>query len=212
VGSNKTIKVSVRIIAATNRNLEELIAAGRFRSDLFYRLNVFPLEIPPLRHRSSDISQLVRHFLERFSNKFGRKIDTVQKETMELLTAYAWPGNVRELQNIIERAVVLSAGNVLYLDEAFFPKASHPIELRHTLHAETPTSDLKNAEASSLSVRKSFPSLNQMERTHILAALRLSTGMIGGPNGAARLLNLHPNTLRSKMAKLGIDRKGYENP
>jgi formate hydrogenlyase transcriptional activator len=212
VGSNKTIKVSVRIIAATNRNLEELIATGRFRSDLFYRLNVFPLEIPALRHRTSDISQLVRHFLERFSSKFGRKIDMVHKGTMDLLMDYAWPGNVRELQNIIERAVVLSAGDVLSLDEAFFPKSSPPIGVRHALHVEAPKSNLKNAEASPLSARKSFPSLNQMERSHILAALKQSTGMIGGPKGAARLLNLHPNTLRSKMAKLGIDRKGYENP
>ena len=122
VGSNKTIHVNVRIIAATNRNLEECVAAGRFRSDLFYRLNVFPLELPPLRNRRSDIPQLVNFFLQRFANKFGRKIDSVQKETMDLLMEYPWPGNIRELQNIIERAVVLAAGPVLSVDPAFLPE------------------------------------------------------------------------------------------
>ena len=132
VGSNKTIQVNVRIIAATNRNLEEWVAAGRFRSDLFYRLNVFPVELPSLRDRRSDIPLLVNFFLERFANKFGRKIDAVQKETMDLLMDYAWPGNIRELQNIIERAVVLSAGPVLTVDPAFLPKTSAAGDLRHT--------------------------------------------------------------------------------
>jgi formate hydrogenlyase transcriptional activator len=119
VGSNKTIQVNVRIIAATNRKLEECVAAGRFRSDLFYRLNVFPVELPSLRDRPSDIPLLVKLFLQRFANKFGRTIDAVHKETMDLLMDYAWPGNIRELQNIIERAVVLSAGPVLTVDPAF---------------------------------------------------------------------------------------------
>jgi formate hydrogenlyase transcriptional activator len=210
VGSNKTIKVNVRIIAATNRDLEELVAEGRFRSDLYYRLNVLPLELPPLRQRSSDIPQLVSCFLERFSNKFGRKIDVVPKETMDLLMDYAWPGNIRELQNIIERAVVLATGHVLSLDTAFLPKSSLPSEISHALSAKAPKSNHQNKEGSAHSTEESFPSLKQMERSHILAALKRSAGMIDGPKGAARILNLHPNTLRSKMAKLGIERKSYE--
>jgi formate hydrogenlyase transcriptional activator len=210
VGSNKTIKVSVRIIAATNRNLEELVTAGRFRSDLFYRLNVFPLEVPPLRHRSSDIPLLVNRFVERFSIKFGRKIDGVEKETMELLMNYAWPGNIRELQNIIERAVVLAAGPILSLDPAFLPKTAAPSNSPQNLSSELPTSILHSAQAGSQSTETSFLSLKQMERSHILAALKRSSGRIGGPRGAAKILHLHPNTLRSRMTKLRIDRKGYE--
>src|SRR5260370_508692 len=123
VGSTKTIQVNDRTIAATNRNLEECVSSGTFRSDLFYRLNVFPLRVPPLRDRRSDIPQLVRFFLERFANKFGRQIDVVEKETMNLLVDYPWPGNVRELKNIIERAVVLAQGPVLSVDPAFLPCA-----------------------------------------------------------------------------------------
>src|SRR6202047_3289610 len=132
VGSNKTIQVNVRIIAATNRNLEECVAAGRFRSDLFYRLNVVPLELPPLRNRRSDIPQLVSFFLQRFTNKFGRKIHAAEKDTMDVLMGYTWPGNIRELQNIIERAVVLSTGPTLSVDPAFLPKTSASDDLRRT--------------------------------------------------------------------------------
>src|ERR1700730_2948066 len=204
VGSNKTIQVNVRIIAAINRNLEESVAAGHFRSDLFYRLNVFPIELPPLRRRRSDIPELVVFFLERFSIKFGKKIDAVQKETMDLLMDYAWRGNVRELQNIIERAVVLSKGPVLSLDAAFLPRTSPPTELR--------TPDRPITEEPTSSTEASFPSLEQMERSHILAALRRTEGVIDGPKGAARILNLHANTLRSRMAKLSIGRKSHEIP
>jgi len=210
VGSNKTIQVNVRIIAATNRKLEEWVAAGRFRSDLFYRLNVFPVELPPLRDRPSDIPLLVNFFLERFANKFGREIDGVHKETMDLLMDYAWPGNIRELQNIIERAVVLSAGPVLSVDPAFLPRTSPAGELRQTALAVSSKSYSQNPEHRALSVGSSFPSLDQMERDHILAALNRSAGVIDGPNGAARILNLHANTLRSRMSKLGIGRKRHD--
>ena len=210
VGSNKTIQVNVRIIAATNRKLEEWVAAGRFRSDLFYRLNVFPVELPPLRDRPSDIPLLVNLFLERFANKFGRKIDAVHKETMDLLMDYAWPGNIRELQNIIERAVVLSAGPVLSVDPAFLPRTSPAAELGQTALAVSSKSYSQNPEHRALSVGSSFPSLYQMERDHILAALNRSAGVIDGPNGAARILNLHANTLRSRMNKLGIGRKRHD--
>jgi formate hydrogenlyase transcriptional activator len=207
VGSNKTIQVNVRIIAATNRNLEECMAAGRFRSDLFYRLNVFPLELPPLRNRRPDIPELVSFFLQRFANKFGRKIDATQKETMDLLMDYPWPGNIRELQNIIERAVVLTAGPVLSVDPAFLPRTSAPGDLLHASPAKPVKADPRIAENSARSTETSLPSLEQMERNHILAALNRSAGVIDGPKGAAKILNLHPNTLRSKMNKLGIDRR-----
>jgi formate hydrogenlyase transcriptional activator len=210
VGSNKTIQVNVRIIAATNRKLEECVAAGRFRSDLFYRLNVFPVELPSLRDRPSDIPLLVNLFLQRFANKFGRKIDAVHKATMDLLMDYAWPGNIRELQNIIERAVVLSAGPVLTVDPAFLPRTSAAAELPKTALAVPPSSYSRVTKNYAPSVEPSFPSLDQMERDHILAALNRSAGVIDGPNGAARILNLHANTLRSRMSKLGIGRKRHD--
>jgi len=210
VGSNKTIRVNVRIIAATNRNLEEWVAAGRFRSDLFYRLNVFPVELPPLRNRRSDIPLLVNFFLERFASKFGRKIDAVQKETVDLLMDYAWPGNIRELQNIIERAVVLTAGSVLTVDPAFLPGTSAAEKIRRPASVAPPSSDLQVAGNRARSGEASFPSLDQMERDHIIAALNRSAGVIDGPKGAARILNLHPNTLRSRMNKLGIGRKRHD--
>ena len=209
VGSNKTIQVNVRIIAATNRNLEESVVAGRFRSDLFYRLNVFPLELPPLRDRRSDIPELATFFLERFTIKFGRKIEAPPKETMDLLMDYSWPGNIRELQNIIERAVVLATGPVLSVDPAFFPRTPPAGVPRHTSPV-APATDPLVAETAERSAETSFPSLEQMERNHILAALKRSAGVIDGPRGAARILNLHPNTLRSRMSKLGIDRRRHD--
>ena len=211
VGSNKTIEVNVRIIAATNRNLEEWVTAGRFRSDLFYRLNVFPIELPPLRGRRSDIPLLVSFFLERFANKFGRKIDAVDKQTMDLLMDYAWPGNIRELQNIIERAVVLSAGTVLMVDPAFLPNPNAGAGDSSRNFSVVPSrADPRVTDSRDLSKATSFPSLQQMERDHIVAALDRSAGVIDGPKGAARILNLHANTLRSRMNKLGIVRKPHD--
>jgi formate hydrogenlyase transcriptional activator len=210
VGSNKTIKVNVRMIAATNRNLEECVAAGRFRSDLFYRLNVFPLELPSLRDRRSDIPQLVSFFLQRFATKFGRKIEATQKETMDLLMNYPWPGNIRELQNIIERAVVLAEGPILYVDPAFLPRAYAARDLGVARTVAPVRVDPYVPENLSQSADASFQSLEQMERNHILAALDRSGGVIDGPNGAARILNLHANTLRSRMDKLKIGRKRHD--
>jgi PAS domain S-box-containing protein len=200
VGSNKTIRVDVRIIAATNRNLEEAITAGRFRSDLFYRLNVFPLELPSLRERRSDIPLLVNFFLERFARKFGRKIEAVQKEAMDLLIDYSWPGNIRELQNIIERAVVLTKGPVLCLDPLLLPKS--PLA--------SPALKRADQEAEDQGTCPGFPSLEETERNHILAALKRAKGVVEGPNGAAKMLDLHPNTLRGRMQKLGIGRKSHQ--
>jgi formate hydrogenlyase transcriptional activator len=210
VGSTKTIQVNVRIIAATNRNLQESVAAGRFRSDLFYRLNVFPLELPPLRDRRSDIPELANFFLQRFANKFGRKIQAPAKETMDLLMNYSWPGNIRELQNIIERAVVLATGPVLSVDPAFLPRTPPVGVPRQTSPVAPPAAEPLVAENAGRSAETSFPSLEQMERNHILAALKRSAGVIDGPRGAARILNLHPNTLRSRMSKLGVNRRRHD--
>lgn len=208
VGSNKSIRVNVRIIAATNRILEEAVAAGRFRSDLFYRLNVFPIELPPLRERCSDIPQLVFFFLERFASKFGKKIESVHKETMELLTGYSWPGNIRELQNLIERAVVLSKGPTLYLDPCLLPKT--------TIVPETDTprpvaAGQIHENPGAAQDEAPIPTLEEMARKHIVAVLKRCDGVIEGPRGAARCLNLPPSTLRSRIAKLGINRENFKN-
>jgi len=188
VGSSKSIRVDVRVIAATNRNLDEAIRAGRFRADLYYRLNVFPLNVPPLRERMGDVRQLAMYFLSRFAKRFGKKVDAVSEETMERLVSYPWPGNIRELQNVIERAVILAHGPVLELDRELAPVGV-------------------GAGPAPAAAAVSAPgTLEDVERGHILAVLSQTAWVIGGPKGAARILNLHPNTLRSRMEKLGIKR------
>ena len=202
VGSSRPLRVDVRVIAATNRNLREAIEAGRFRSDLFYRLNVFPLELPPLRERRSDIPQLVALCISRFSKRFGKKVEGVSQESMDRLMSYAWPGNVRELQNVLERAVVLSAGTTLRLDKDLVPVAASGGDL------EIPEISAHRTGPAGLASSK-LPTLEEMERNHILAALQQSGGVVEGPKGAARILNLHPNTLRHRMSKFGIKRTGH---
>jgi len=191
VGSNRTLRVNVRVIAATNRNLEEAVAAGRFRSDLFYRLNVFPLQVPPLRDRRGDVPQLVMFFLARFGKELGKPVEVVSQATMERLVRYDWPGNVRELANIIERATVLASGRVLELGADLLPPGPARV-------ARPAPSDPVAGQP--------VGTLEEMERRHILEALGGSRWVIEGPAGAARLLGLHPNTLRSRMVKLGISR------
>jgi formate hydrogenlyase transcriptional activator len=210
VGSSRTLRVDVRVIAATNRDLGEAVEAGRFRPDLFYRLNVFPLQVPPLRGRRSDIPQLVMFFLSRFSKRFGRTIDRVSEETMARLVGYAWPGNIRELQNVIERAVVLCEGPVLELDRDLLPAPPRPRSVEDadgTVRAGLPGTEGPDPAATTAA---SFPTLEEMERSHILTALRQTGGVIEGPKGAARILSLHPNTLRSRMEKLGIRRSSRD--
>ena len=198
VGSNRSLRVDVRVIAATNRSLEDAVCAGRFRADLFYRLNVFPLAVPPLRERASDVPQLVMFFVARFAKKFGKGVDAVSPETMERLTRYAWPGNVRELQNIIERAVVLSEGPTLELGPGLLPRSA----------AGAPSAEAPASRAVPSSGLDTL--LEEVERNHILAALEQAGGVLEGARGAAKLLKLHPNTLRSRMEKLGIRRSGHE--
>jgi formate hydrogenlyase transcriptional activator len=180
LGSSHTIKVDVRIIATTNRNLEEEIRKGRFRQDLYYRLNVFPITVPPLRQRAEDIPLLVQAFIERYSRQLGKQITSIQKETLKVLQDYPWPGNIRELENIIERAVILCPGPVLQLADKL--------------------------EISSLPFSSTVQTLEEMERNQIFKTLSETRWRIEGKDGAAAILGLHPSTLRARMHKLGIVR------
>jgi PAS domain S-box-containing protein len=195
VGSGRTVRVNVRVIAASNRDLQQEVNAGRFRSDLFYRLNVLPLSVPPLRERCSDIPQLVLFFLGRYSKRCGKQIDGLSRETMDLLTRYPWPGNIRELQNVMERGVALCQGSVLHLGSDLLP-----VERAH--EPAVVTSDQADGEG--------FLSLIEVEKRHILAVLKATGGVIEGPKGAAKILDLHPNTLRSRMKKFGVSRLAHE--
>lgn len=179
VGSSKSINVDVRVIAATNRDVGEAVKAAKFRSDLFYRLNVFPLEAPPLRERKSDIPLLANFFLTKFSKKLGKRFQNISSNTMDALTSYGWPGNIRELQNVMERAVVLSQGSAIQIDE----------------------STLGLNGGSEASVKET---LEDVERAHIIRVLEQTDWVIQGNGGAASVLGLNPNTLRSRMQKLGI--------
>ena len=176
-------------LAASNRDLEKAVQEGRFRADLFYRLNVLPLTLPPLRERRSDIPLLASFFVERFSRQFGKQITGVSQDTMDVLSRYSWPGNIRELQNVIERAVVLCPGSILRLGKDLLPVAAND-------HEEAAN------ENGMPGVPASANWLESVERAHILQV----RGVIEGPRGAARILNLHPNTLRGRMKKLGIER------
>jgi len=215
VGSSRTVRVDVRVIAATNRDLDEAVREGRFRADLFYRLHVFPIQVPPLRARPSDIPQLVMFFLTRFARKLGKQIDTVPQSVMDLLSTYAWPGNIRELQNLIERAVVLSPGPVLRLDRTLLPgltvnaTALSPAGVGAALL--TPDQDPELLVRSSLRpVPEAAQTLEAVEKQHILTVLKQTGGVIEGLHGAAKILNLHPNTLRSRMKKMGIQRTAHD--
>lgn len=188
VGNTKTTRVDVRIIAATSRDLPRMLASREFRPDLYYRLNVFPLHVPALRERSEDIPYLVRHFVEHHSYRSGRCITNVRSDTMDLLLRHNWPGNIRELQNIIERAVLLSPGNVLTLS---------PEELQEA-HLIT--------DAASGRGEDSRTTLKDVEREHILHALAATNWILGGPKGAGARLGLARTTLIAKMQKLGITR------
>jgi DNA-binding NtrC family response regulator len=184
LGSTHTQRVDVRMVAATNRNLEEMVGDKQFREDLYFRLNVFPIRIPPLRERAGDIPLLVRHYVDKYAERMNKRIETIPEEAMEALCSYSWPGNIRELQNFIERAVILTKGNVL--------------EIR--------TGEL---ERSTPTVSTTGNTLEDVERDRILQVLQETRGVIGGPHGAAVRLGLKRTTLVSKMERLGISR--YSN-
>jgi formate hydrogenlyase transcriptional activator len=185
VGGSQTVSVDVRVIAATNQDLASAVAEGTFRQDLFYRLNVFPIRLPALRERISDISLLVGYLIDRYAQKAGKKIRNIDNKTMELFHAYDWPGNIRELQNVVERAVILSEGETFFVDEAWLTRVTPKLA------------------ATSVPL---VADLVEHEREKLEAALRESEGVVGGPTGAAVKLGIPRQTLESKIRKLGINR------
>jgi formate hydrogenlyase transcriptional activator len=202
VGSNRPVRVDVRVIAATNRNLRESISKGEFRSDLFYRLNVFPIDLPPLRERGTDIAQLAIFFLARFSKKFGKSIQRMPQATIDRLVSYSWPGNVRELQNVIERAVILSQTSALELEPDLVPALTPADGSGVGDNSPEPTPSAGHAA-------RTPTTLEELERSHIIAILKQTGGVVEGPRGAAKILGLHPNTLRHRIQKLGLKRSAY---
>lgn len=181
LGNPRTIKVNARVIAATNRDLENAIRKGAFRQDLYYRLNVFPIQLPPLRDRREDIPLLARHFVKKFNKKFGKNVDVLTKKVIRELEEYSWPGNIRELENIIERAMIVSRGNKL--------------ELGNTL-----------SQKSAAELKQTIRTLEELERAHILKILQLTHWKVSGENGAAKILGLKRTTLQARMKKLNIVR------
>jgi formate hydrogenlyase transcriptional activator len=186
LGSSKTVKVDVRIIAATNRDLGREVREGRFRADLYYRLNVFPIPVPPLRERPEDIPLLVWHFITRKRVRLARSIERVPDRLMRALVAYSWPGNIRELENVIERALIVSTGSTLAI----------PPTVRESFRAEPPSRDGSR--------------LDEVERAHILAVLESCGWRISGKGNAAERLGLNRSTLQFRIKKLGIRRPGQE--
>jgi formate hydrogenlyase transcriptional activator len=185
LGSPRTIQVNVRLVAATNRDLQQMVADGEFRMDLYYRLNVFPLALPPLRERREDIPRLVRHFVHKFAQRMGRQIETIPTEVLTALKSYSWPGNIRELENLIERAVILSPGPVL----------------------QVPLGEVQGGGQLEKALGDTVAgTLVEAERKHILRVLRESNWVLGGPTGAAARLGMKRSTLHWKMKKLGIAR------
>ncbi|MEW6272388.1 MAG: sigma 54-interacting transcriptional regulator [Thermodesulfobacteriota bacterium] len=180
LGATRTTKVDVRLVAATNRDLHEMMRTGSFRADLYYRLNVFPIDLPPLRHRPEDIEPLVRHFVARFASRMQRCIETIPADTLAALRRHPWPGNVRELENLVERSVILSSGTSLVV----------PLD-------ELSSRSLDHGEASSLEA---------MQRAHVVRILAMTNWRVGGPSGAAALLGMKRTTLQGLMQRLAITR------
>jgi formate hydrogenlyase transcriptional activator len=194
LGSNQPIAIDVRILAATNRNLKAEVAAGTFRSDLFYRLNVFPIQIPSLRERADDIPLLVEYLIDRYGKRAGKRIRNIQKRTLELFAAYDWPGNIRELQNVVERAVLLCDGETFSVDESWL--------------RQSPQQEAQSSGATPM--RRLGRLDSEQERNLIEDALRASNGRVSGPLGAAAKLGIPRQTLESKMASLGISKNRFQ--
>jgi transcriptional regulator with GAF, ATPase, and Fis domain len=191
VGGRQPIHVNVRVIAATNRDLTAAVATGSFRRDLFYRLNVFPIEVPPLRQRKDDIAMLVEYFVRRYASRSGRHFRSIDKKTLDLLLAYDWPGNIRELQNVIERSVILSPGELFAVDESWLLTETRPTA------AVIPTAAPAPGEPRS-------------EREMIEAALAESRGRVSGPSGAAAKLSIPPTSLDRMIKALNIDKRQFK--
>jgi formate hydrogenlyase transcriptional activator len=203
LGSGRTHRINVRLVAATHRDLAQMVARNEFRSDLYYRLNVFPIAVPPLRERKDDIRHLVLHFVEQFSRRMGKRIEQIPQPTMDAFSAYDWPGNVRELQNLIERAVIRADNEVLpnplpisIASNAAIRNAGLPV---------TSTGDAGGSTGpGAIPKPDSTDSLDNIQRQHILRVLERTGWVISGPHGAGAVLDVHPNTLRSLMERLGI--------
>ena len=191
VGSNQSVFVDIRVLAATNRDLNAAIAAGTFRQDLFYRLNVVPIEIPSLRERKDDIPLLVEYLIDRYAQETGKKIRNMERRTLELFEAYDWPGNIRELQNVVERAVILSDGETFAVDDSWFVKGS-----KEPIGPTIPFAD----------------EVAQHEKELIEAALKESKGRVSGPSGAAARLGIPRQTLDSRIKALGIAKYRFKTP
>jgi formate hydrogenlyase transcriptional activator len=182
VGGEQTLRVNVRVVAPTNQDLKQAVEAGRFRADLFYRLNVFPIPVPPLRERKQDIPVLVRHLVFREATRLGKRIDRILEREMEALVDYGWPGNVRELENVVERAAILTRGSTLELG------------------------DCLPAAAPAATVAGGMRTLAEVERQHVLEVLKSTRGRVSGPRGAARVLGIKPTTLEARIRRLGIEK------
>jgi transcriptional regulator with GAF, ATPase, and Fis domain len=191
VGGTAPIRVDVRVLAATNRNLLQSVRDKAFREDLYYRLSVFPLHLPPLRERKEDITPLAHVLVDKFAARIGKRIEGIDKETMQRLIAYGWPGNIREMENVIERGVILATGEKLEIGPDVLPR-----------NVELPSGESPAGEQPA--------TLESKEREHILAVLNQTGWVVEGPRGAAKILALHPNTLRSRMKKLGIRRVSHD--
>jgi len=194
LGSTRTILTNVRLIAATNRDLNAMVQEGKFRSDLFFRLNVFPVDLPSLSERREDIPLLVRHFAEHFSRRMNKNIETISPATMDALCRYPWPGNIRELQNVIERAVILSRGRALVVPLAELKGRTAAVRL---FNEETPAKPTRRRPVKSI--------LRDVDREQIIQVLKETDGRVGGPDGAASRLGLKRTTFITRMKALGID-------
>jgi transcriptional regulator with GAF, ATPase, and Fis domain len=212
VGGTTPVRVDVRVIAATNRDVLGMIREKVFREDLYFRLNVFPIHVPPLRDRPDDIPLLVRYLVSKFGQRIGKRLDGIAEPTMQRLREYAWPGNVRELENVLERAVILATGPMLEIPAHLLPAAAVAPPEREQGRGEGSQQKADNAEGLFDDFVKSqlarpLPTLAAVEREYILAVLRQTNWIITGPRGAARALGLHPSTLANRMKKLGIKRE-----
>jgi len=205
VGSSKSVKVDVRVIAACNRNLQADVTNGRFRADLFYRLNVFPIDVPALRQRAEDIPALAEFFMARFARKMGKSLRRIDPDTLEKLKAYSWPGNIRDLQNAIERATILSSGDTLTVDWILETPAQSCFAV-----AAAGGNGANTASVAPPAVNGGVLTLEELERQHFISVLKKTHGVIEGKQGAAKILNLTPSTTRFRMKKLGITRELYE--
>jgi formate hydrogenlyase transcriptional activator len=188
VGGGRSLPVDVRVVAATNQHLWDMVTAGKFRADLFYRLNVFPIELPPLRERKEDIPSLVKHFTKRYAERAGKNIEHVDESTLKAFKEYNWPGNIRELQNVVERAVIVTETQTLYVDRKW----------------------LRRTSAEPSTAREGLSALEEHEAAIIEAALAESRGKISGPWGAATKLRMRRQTLESKIKRLGINKHVFE--